>query len=268
MKDQLNQFVANTNGQFIEVSSKSALYQCMDLVYLWVFILGYPKATIQNQYAYQVWTNPKTITKQYFDLLPNTPSFIPEDGDIVVFNKTSSNIAGHIAVCLGGGTTSSFMLYEQNAPIGTSAHLSKNWYRNVLGFLRPKVRPVLEINDQTILPIVDSKGKEMEVQAVRSKLADQEQRITNLLTSTDNLLKDIDILKKDINTLKLEKAALNTFINGLNEKITELEQEIFYLKGLPNQFMETLQAIHDVLYGSGWWWVKYNKIKTLVPKQT
>lgn len=76
MEEKLNQFVDNLNGQFVEVSSKSAEYQCMDLAYLWVFCLGYPKATIQNQYAYQVYTNPKPITKEYFDIIPNTPEAI------------------------------------------------------------------------------------------------------------------------------------------------------------------------------------------------
>jgi len=37
MKDKFNQFVDNLNGQFVEVSYKKALYQCMDLVYNWAF---------------------------------------------------------------------------------------------------------------------------------------------------------------------------------------------------------------------------------------
>jgi len=138
MKDKFNQFVDNLNGQFVEVSYKKALYQCMDLVYNWAFCLGFPKATIQHLYAYQAYTNPIDLTKEYFDLIPNTPNAIPQDGDIVVWNKTSSNIAGHIAIALSGGTTNSFMCFEQNNPLGTNAHIQSWRYTNVLGWLRPK----------------------------------------------------------------------------------------------------------------------------------
>ena len=140
MRDKLNRFIDNTIGQFIEVSSSSALYQCMDLAYNWVFCLGFPKATIQNQYAYQVYTNPKEITYHYFDLIPNTSDFIPQDGDIGVFDKTTSNIAGHIVICLGGGTTSKFKRFEQNNPLGTNAHIGEGGYSKFLGVLRPKIQ--------------------------------------------------------------------------------------------------------------------------------
>src|SRR3990167_10768612 len=100
MKDKLNQFILNTQSQFIEVSDRTNIYQCLDLVYLWVFCLGYPKKTIQHLYAYQVFTEPNDVTRQYFDIIPNSPTFIPQDGDIAVYDKTLSNIAGHIGIAL------------------------------------------------------------------------------------------------------------------------------------------------------------------------
>ena len=135
MRDKLNQFIENLNGQFVEVSSKEAIYQCMDLAYVWVFSLGFPKATIQNQYAYQVFTAPKDITYQYFDVIANTPNGIPLDGDLVVWK---GGTAGHIAIALDGGTTSKFRCFEQNNPLGTNAHIGEKFYTNVLGWLRPK----------------------------------------------------------------------------------------------------------------------------------
>ena len=135
MKDKFNQFVDNVNGQFVEVSYKKALYQCMDLAYLWVFCLGLPKATIQHLYAYQVYTNPTDLTKKHFDLIPNTPNAIPKDGDLVVLK---GGTAGHIVIALSGGTTSSFKCFEQNNPLGTNAHIQSRSYKNVLGWLSPK----------------------------------------------------------------------------------------------------------------------------------
>lgn len=136
LTDKLNQFVANLNGQFVEVSYKDAIYQCMDLAYLWIFCLDYPKTTIQHQYAYEVFTKPTDLTYKYFDLIPNTPEFIPQDGDICVFK---GGTAGHIAICLGGGTTSKFWRFEQNNPLGANASLNERGYTNMLGVLRPKV---------------------------------------------------------------------------------------------------------------------------------
>jgi len=136
LTEKLNQFIDNLNGQFVEVSYKDAIYQCMDLAYAWVFCLDYPKATIQHQYAYEVFTSPNDLTRKYFDLISNTPDFVPRDGDICVFK---GGTAGHIAVCLGGGTTSKFWRFEQNNPLGTNAALNERGYTNMLGVLRPKV---------------------------------------------------------------------------------------------------------------------------------
>ena len=178
MKDKLNQFILNLQGQFVEVSSREAIYQCMDLTYAWVFCLGYPKETIQNQYAYQVWTNPKDITRQYFDLLPNTATFIPQDGDIAVYDKTASNIAGHIGVALGGGTITQFRCFEQNYPVGTNALVRLRNYNTpkLLGVLRPKVFDTLVITDQTRIPQIGNQ----EVQAIRGTIGDKDRKIAEL----------------------------------------------------------------------------------------
>ena len=176
MKDKLNQFIDNLNGQFVEVSDRKSIYQCMDLAYLWVFALGYPKATIQNFYAYQVYTSPKAITREYFDLIPNTPDFVPQDGDVAVFDKTASNVAGHIGVALGDGTTKSFMDFEQNYPIGTNAVIRERDYNNpkLLGVLRLKKitwNIPFKFEEGTKVPI-DGDWGEMEVQKIRSVLSD------------------------------------------------------------------------------------------------
>lgn len=151
MKDKLTQFIDNTIGNWQEVSYRDALYQCMDLVYEWVFCLGFPKSTIQHLYASQVFTQATDLTRQYFDIIPNSDSFIPQDGDIAVFsNKTLVGgvltDVGHIGIALSGGTTKSFKCYEQNWPLGTNPSIKDRNYDTpkLLGVLRPK------FNDNTI----------------------------------------------------------------------------------------------------------------------
>lgn len=178
LKEKLNQFILNTQGNFQEVSYKDAIYQCMDLAYEWVFCLGYPKETIQHQYAYQVYTSPTALTRQYFDLLPNTSTFIPQDGDIAVYDKTASNIAGHIGVALGGGTVNQFKCYEQNYPVGTCPAVRARDYNTpkLLGVLRPKVFDILQITEQTKIPQIDN----MEVQQIKGILNDRQNTINDL----------------------------------------------------------------------------------------
>jgi hypothetical protein len=192
MKDKLDRFIANINGQFVEVSDRTNVYQCMDLAYLWIFCLGFPKETISHLYAYQVYTQPSDLTRQYFDLIPNTSTFIPQDGDVTVFDRTSSNVAGHIGVALRGGTISWFNNFEQNWPIGTNAAIRSRNYNTpkLLGVLRPKpekVFPSLSITDQTKIPqIIDSNGNQMEVQAIRGLLSDKNMIINSQQEKINN----------------------------------------------------------------------------------
>ena len=172
MKNKLEQFIDNVNNQFIEVSDKTNIYQCLDLVYCWVFVLGLPKSTIQHLYAYEVFTKPNAETKKHFDLIPNTSDFIPQDGDIAVFNKTPGNIAGHIGIALSGGTVNTFKVFEQNRPLGTNAHIGTSNYTNppLLGVLRPKNQGTPENVDITTLNINELDQLKQEIDRIYSNL--------------------------------------------------------------------------------------------------
>src|SRR3990167_2685488 len=223
MKDRLNQFVANTVGQFIEVSSSSALYQCMDLAYNWVFCLGFPKATIQNQYAYQVFTAPKDITYQYFDLIPNTPTGIPQDGDIVVWNKTSANVAGHIAVALGGGTTSKFKCFEQNAPTGTNAHIGEKSYTNVLGWLRPKIQESSVTEPNWFKTLLQEAGLTLENEGAFRAFWEKAKRYDDEVRSLQEQVKSANEALSD---RALEVSVLTEKNQKLSDQATEAQEQL------------------------------------------
>lgn len=180
MKDKFNQFQEWVINQGVELSSKEFTYQCMDLAYSWVFYLNIPKATIQNLYAYEVYKKPKAITKEHFELIPNSPDFVPQAGDLIVFDKTPNNVAGHIAIANGNGTKTWFESLDQNWNGASRVQVIKHNYDNpkVLGVLRYKEpsKPVLEITDQTRVPQLEN----MEVQQIRSTLNDLRRDIENL----------------------------------------------------------------------------------------
>lgn len=137
MKEKLKIFIENIKGQFVEISDKGNIYQCLDLAYAYIFTLGIPKASIQRLYAFQVFTAPNDLTKKYFELFVNTPEFVPNAGDLAVWDN-SVGIAGHIAVCTGNGDTKTFEVFEQNNPLGSYATVRYRNYTGVIGFLRPK----------------------------------------------------------------------------------------------------------------------------------
>jgi len=79
---------------------------------------------------------------QYWDKIPNTPSFIPQENDICIWNKNKGGGYGHVAIVYGP---------EQNVNMLTS--IESNWkpfkvsivthnYNDVLGFFRLK-QPVI-----------------------------------------------------------------------------------------------------------------------------
>jgi hypothetical protein len=138
MRDKLNTFIDNTISQFVEVSYSPAQYQCMDLMYLWIFCLDIPKATVQHGSAYQVYSDATDFTRQYFDVIPNLIETIPQAGDLVVWNQKYGTY-GHIAMVIEA-TKYKMKVYEQNNPLGTNAHIQDRSYTNVSGFLRPKIK--------------------------------------------------------------------------------------------------------------------------------
>lgn len=250
MKDKLNQFILNLQGQFVEVSDASNKFQCMDLAYAWVFTLGYPKATIQRLYAYEVYTKPNDLTLKYFDLIPNTPEFIPQDGDIGVVDKTPDNIAGHIFICLGGGTTSKFNRFEQNLPLGNRAAVHEGGYAKFLGVLRPKVfdtvppdQAQLDEAKATIKAFTDFR------QTLAQKLATDDQTTSiigaverflvledqnrSLQSKYDESEKAKETLEKENEALEIAteelKSKLRAF-KGLEEAYEEQEDELALLR--------------------------------------
>jgi len=78
----------------------------------------------------------------HFIKIPNTPEFVPQEGDICIWNKHKGGGYGHIAVVYGK---------EQNTRMLTT--LEQNWkplkvsivthnYNDVIGFLRPRMEAV------------------------------------------------------------------------------------------------------------------------------
>jgi hypothetical protein len=118
--------------------------QCVDLFRFYcrdVLKISQPKGVVG---AKDFWTNYDSDLnlKNNFTKIANTPSFIPIDGDVAVWNANTGNGYGHIAMVIGDEhTTSYFYSFDQNWSKVSFCEIVKHTYNNFYGVLRPKSIP-------------------------------------------------------------------------------------------------------------------------------
>jgi len=253
MKDKLNNFINFLNGQFVEISSSSALYQCMDLAYLFVLFLDVPKSTIQNASAYLVWTNASDFTRKYFDLIENKVETIPQAGDLFVIGKSSSYPYGHIGIVIEA-TQTTMKCFEQNYPTGTNAHIQDRKYTGVVGFLRPKVTlgsPLpswlttllqeagVSLDDEAKFRAFWDKAKrydedtrvlQEQVKSANETLAEKSIDVSNLTSDKQKLSSKVDELTELYNKAVTERNQLSSDNNILQSRVSVAQDSLDILK--------------------------------------
>lgn len=128
----LNDFVVKWQGKYCEVAgSADAKNQCVDLANAYIRdVLGLPIIE---------WTNavdfPSKAGDKY-EFIANTPTNIPQQGDIMIWKPSP----GHIAVFIEGNVDK-FRSFDQNFPTGSNCHIQEHTYQNVTGWLRAKNPP-------------------------------------------------------------------------------------------------------------------------------
>lgn len=113
--------------------------QCVDLIKHYVKnVLEIVPQSIGNAIEYYNKRNTSAYLTNNFIWLTNTPSFIPQKGDICVFTSKTGN--GHVSIATGEGTTKYFYSYDQNYPNSKHEPMTKikHTYSSFLGVLRPK----------------------------------------------------------------------------------------------------------------------------------
>jgi surface antigen len=110
------------NGQYVG--------ECVSLIKHYITeVIGVP---VHYGNAKTWWTNPPPN----FEKISDSPSAVPERGDIVIWG-TAMGIYGHIAIATGIGDTNHFQSFDQNFPIGNPCGYIVHTYNGVLGWLRP-----------------------------------------------------------------------------------------------------------------------------------
>ena len=127
------EFIAQNNGKQVDLDGfpSEQPYQCYDLVNKWSLTLGYSR--FSGLRAYDIFGQ----QPQNYTSISNSPTAVPQAGDIIVWNSSKGNGFGHTAIANGVGNTSTFESLDQNWSVPRCVGV-KHDYAGVIGWLRPK----------------------------------------------------------------------------------------------------------------------------------
>lgn len=179
-------------------------------------------ADLANDYITKVWgleaiigTNAKDFPeriKQGMEYVENTPDYLPEPGELAVWNENVGGGAGHIAIVTKKGTPNLFESLDQNWSITQYITPETHSYKNVRGFIRKK-----------------GGMPETELQACLRQHAD-------LVTELDQLkpkLAELEQAKKDRDRYRSERNEARTQVDDLTGQVAELAQKLSESKSQP-----------------------------------
>jgi len=158
------EFIKEVDGTSFDVDHVSGI-QCVDLIKKYMkecFEINIP-LNFGNAIDYYTGFEKKKLLYENFIKIKNTPEFIPEKGDIFVWNEKRGKGAGHVAICTGEGTTSYFYSYDLNWNNKKKVQKVKHDYKNVLGVLRKKKKeaPInYKKNEIMYVPVKDTRARD------------------------------------------------------------------------------------------------------------
>lgn len=127
-------------------------YQCYDLANLFATeVVGSGRFT--GLYAADIITQAGTKYRR----INNTPSFVPQLGDIPVWNKNVGGGAGHVGIANGEGDTNWFVSLDQNWNRPTATFIRHD-YNNLIGVLRPLASEEAASAPAVPTPSADNEG--------------------------------------------------------------------------------------------------------------
>lgn len=150
-------FVKRYFGTAIDYDGVAGV-QCVDLAKLYLYkVFGIKAGAWGNAKDYWLSFSSHPTMTANFTKIKNTPDFIPEKGDIVIWSGdiSSKNDYGHIAIATGEGDTNIFYSYDTNWNKKEMQKV-KHTYFALYGVLRPKNKndlfsaPSVSLGDYTL----------------------------------------------------------------------------------------------------------------------
>lgn len=134
----LQEFITKYLGKKVDFDGAYS-GQCVDLARQYfqdVLGISQPKGVTG---AADFWTNYDSDPNLHnnFDKIHNTPTFVPNPGDVVLWNKKAGGGFGHVAIFIEGDVNQ-FTSLDQNWPTLDKVTKTPHNYTNVYGVFRPK----------------------------------------------------------------------------------------------------------------------------------
>lgn len=131
-----NEFISTYKGKTFDYDSVSGV-QCVDLAKMYMNkVFGLTPLSLGNAKDYYENYNNAPILYNNFTRIANTPNFVPQKGDLVVWG-TGLGKYGHIAIATGVGNKSNFKSWDLNWGSKYVTEILHS-YKGFLGVLRPK----------------------------------------------------------------------------------------------------------------------------------
>lgn len=261
------EFLEKWNGKYVDYDGAYG-GQCVDLArqYIWE-VLNFPASSIKPVVGakdmYEKYDS--LVDKNYFDRIPNTPTGLPVEGDIILWGNSTY---GHVAIYVEGDVNK-FRSFDQNYPTGTPCHIQEHTYKNVLGWLRAKKQAAVLDCDSIVNPIrlerdrnwnwfiavcealkvaasVDQavaeakklieledkyNKKDRELNEAKTKIAELESKITNLSFEHTELVSDYATLQEKVTDYEKRVEDQGQEIKSLSASLQELKTTSSSLTG-------------------------------------
>lgn len=235
----IDEFVSKYDGKEIDTDGYYG-GQCMDLMHKYLQdIYNLPLSLFAAPTAYQAFQN---ASDSRFEKVFNTPTGVPQKGDIVFWN-TGIGSAGHVAVFLSGDQNN-FTSFDQNFPTGSLCHKQTHTYKSVAGWLHYKQAQV----DDTIAVEKDvfeqlvGKSSEYDkfVAGGYPHLEDVQKAINEKESTIQNLTKDLNNAEQQVNQY-LDQ------LNKLNDEDKHTSEELINAQHALQPFKDEILAINRAL---------------------
>lgn len=189
---------------------------------------------------------PNTYPKNFYTWIPNTPTNVPEPGDVIIWGAKVGPY-GHIAIFLKGDATS-FTSLDQNWPVGSIVHEQNHKYtEGVIGWLHPTKTQATQPSTTNMYKGYDLTNQDSMKVAVDVLVRVQAGEFVDIadLNSICATLgiptgSSKDAINSAITKLQKEKTDDELSLSNVNKQIPELEGQISTLN---NQVLDLTQKL-------------------------
>ena len=226
------QFTDKYNGKTVGYPEGKYIGQCLSIVKLYVkecFGINPPPSGSNSAYGY--WSNFPDPLGSVFTKVKNTKEAIIERGCIPVWNTNVGRGSGHIEVCTKGGKDD-FESFGANWG-GIHCHFEKHDFKNIAGWLKPKVYTKPMVTDPATTPAMEELNRILQ--------------FVNENKITEGQLREGFAYVKNETVPKLEKKvkALDKKQVEMDKKIVELETKYAQKEELEQSYQSAIKTANS-----------------------